>query len=60
MASYEEVKAAADYLRSKVPTKPLVGLICGSGLAKLGESIKDPIIIPYEEIPNFTKSTGKD
>ncbi|MBP7753821.1 MAG: purine nucleoside phosphorylase I, inosine and guanosine-specific [Bacteroidales bacterium] len=37
---------------------PKVGIILGSGLGKLADSIKDPIIIPYAEIPHFSRSTA--
>ncbi|VUZ40203.1 unnamed protein product [Hymenolepis diminuta] len=55
MASYDEVNAACEYLRKKISIKPQVGLICGSGLGKLGDGVLNPIVIPYEEIPNFPK-----
>jgi purine nucleoside phosphorylase len=38
--------------------KPLVGIVCGSGLSGLVESFKDVVKIPYEKLPGFAKSTG--
>lgn len=38
--------------------KPLVGIVCGSGLSGLAESFKDVVKIPYEKLPGFSKSTG--
>ncbi len=50
---------AADYLRKRTGgLVPKVGIILGSGLGKLADSIKDPIIIPYAEIPWFSRSTA--
>jgi len=50
---------AADYLRERTGGfVPKVGIILGSGLGKLADSIKDPIIIPYAEIPHFSRSTA--
>ncbi|NLB66993.1 MAG: purine-nucleoside phosphorylase [Bacteroidales bacterium] len=50
---------AADYLRERIGSfVPKVGIILGSGLGKLADSIKDPIIIPYAEIPRFSRSTA--
>ena len=50
---------AADYLRERTGGfVPKVGIILGSGLGKLADSIKDPIIIPYAEIPRFSRSTA--
>jgi purine-nucleoside phosphorylase len=50
---------AADYLRERTGGfVPKIGIILGSGLGKLADSIKDPIIIPYAEIPRFSRSTA--
>jgi purine-nucleoside phosphorylase len=50
---------AADYLKKRTGGfVPDVGIILGSGLGKLADSIKDPIIIPYSEIPRFSRSTA--
>jgi len=50
---------AANYLRERTGGfVPKVGIILGSGLGKLADSIKDPIIIPYAEIPHFSRSTA--
>ncbi|NMB36697.1 MAG: purine-nucleoside phosphorylase [Bacteroidales bacterium] len=50
---------AADYLRERTGGfVPKVGIILGSGLGKLADSIKNPITIPYSEIPNFSRSTA--
>ena len=37
--------------------RPCAGIILGSGLGKLGESIQDAIVISYKEIPGFPVST---
>ncbi|MGB6977259.1 MAG: purine-nucleoside phosphorylase [Gammaproteobacteria bacterium] len=37
--------------------KPRVAIILGSGVAELAQAIAQPIIIPYEELPGFPKST---
>ncbi|MBR1575747.1 MAG: purine nucleoside phosphorylase I, inosine and guanosine-specific [Bacteroidales bacterium] len=53
------IGAAADYiLRLTGPSQPLVGIILGSGLGKLADSIKDAQIIPYRDIPGFPLSTA--
>ncbi len=50
---------AADYLRERTGGfVPKVGIILGSGLGKLADSIINPITIPYSEIPNFSRSTA--
>lgn len=69
----EHVQAASVYIKSKIvskqttdlaikpatglETKPAIGLILGSGLGVLAESIKDPVIIPFKDVPHFPEST---
>lgn len=52
-----EIDAAADHIRNRISLKPRVGLVLGSGLGKLADSVMDPTIIPYPEIPNWPLST---
>ena len=59
--SYEDLKSVADHIRSLTDIRPLVGIICGSGLGKLGEDLdKDKAfnVVPYSEIPGFPQATG--
>lgn len=55
--SYEECKATADWLLAQDPVRPLLGVVCGSGLGGLAEMLKDPLVIEYSDIPNFPQST---
>lgn len=49
---------AAEYIRNKTQDfKPKFGLILGSGLGALAGLIKNPTIIPYEELAGFPVST---
>lgn len=38
--------------------KPRVGIVCGSGLGTLAESIVERVIIPYNALEGFGESTG--
>lgn len=55
--SYEYFKTSADFVKSKIPYEPEIGIILGSGLGNFAKEIKDPIIIDYKDIPNFLVST---
>ncbi len=48
---------AADFVRSRTPHSPRVGLILGSGLSDLADSIEDASILAYADIPHFPVST---
>ena len=53
------IAEAADYMKSRLGGRmPQVGIILGSGLGKLADSIENPVVIPYTDVPNFVKSTA--
>ncbi len=52
-----DIKAAADYIRARTQYKPRVGLVLGSGLNSLADTIESPDIIPTGDIPNWPVST---
>ena len=53
----EDMDRIADEIRSKISVQPEIGLILGSGLGPLSESIEDPIIIPYHDLTGWPIST---
>ena len=38
--------------------KPRVGIVCGSGLGTLAESIVERVLVPYSALEGFGESTG--
>lgn len=57
--TYEFFKESADYVLSKIDFKPEVGLILGSALGTIVDEIENQVVIDFESIPNFLKSTVK-
>ena len=53
----EQIDQATDAVRTRTSYRPRVGLILGSGLNDLADSVQKPDIIPYAEIPNWPIST---
>lgn len=53
----ETIYQARDYIQSKLPLQPRVGLILGSGLGNLAEHIANPTILDYRDIPHWPVST---
>lgn len=50
---------AARYIKDRIGGHdPRIGIILGSGLGALADSIEDPVEIPYSEIPHFPVSTA--
>ena len=58
MSYFDQVMQAAQFLRGKFGRlQPHLGIVLGSGLGAAAEAVMNPVIIPYEEIPNFPRST---
>ena len=55
--TYDFYKQSADYILSRIKTKPEIALILGSGLSSLADEITEQIVIDYKDIPNFLVST---
>jgi len=47
-----------NFIKSKIGAPPQIGMILGSGLSILSDKIKNPVKIPYSEIPGFKNSTA--
>lgn len=53
----KEIDQTADAVRSRIQTAPRVGIILGSGLGPLADSVENPTIIPYNDLPQWPVST---
>ncbi len=53
----EQIDQAADAIRKRISTQPRVGMILGSGLNSLADSVQRAEIIPYKDLPNWPLST---
>lgn len=57
MMDPKKILEAVNYIKAQISFEPEIGLILGSGLGVLANEVENPVIIPYEAIPNFPKST---
>lgn len=55
--TYEKAQETAEFIKSKYDRQIKVALVLGSGLGGFADEIENPVAIPYEEIPNFSRST---
>lgn len=55
--SLAQIDETAQKVRNLISIQPIVGIILGSGLNDLADSIQDAVHIPYGELPNFPVST---
>ncbi len=53
----EQIDEAVDAIRKRTSYRPRVGLILGSGLNSLADSVQKAEIIPYGQLPNWPVST---
>ncbi len=53
----DQIKETASALRARLSIAPRVGLILGSGLNALAESVENAQIIPFRELPHWPLST---
>jgi purine-nucleoside phosphorylase len=50
---YQKIREAVESIQSRTTIRPQVGIILGSGLGSVAESLTDSVTIPYTEIPHF-------
>lgn len=56
--SLKYVNESSTYLLERTKHRPKIGIICGSGLAGLGDLVEDADLFPYKEVPHFPMSTA--
>jgi purine-nucleoside phosphorylase len=56
MSYYDQVKEAADAIRSRVPDVPQVAIVLGSGLGDFANSLGDAVAMPYDQLPHWPAS----
>ena len=52
----DQVRQAADAIRSRHTATPRLGLILGSGLGRYADTFRKKTVIPYDELPHFPRS----
>ncbi|KRY52454.1 Purine nucleoside phosphorylase 1 [Trichinella britovi] len=55
--SFETAENVAKYIKQNTHHKPLIGIICGSGLGKLCDMLEERESIEYSKIPGFPVGT---
>jgi purine-nucleoside phosphorylase len=49
---------AAEFIKSRIPIRPRVAVVLGSGLGAFADSLANQIVIPYRDIPGWPQSTA--
>jgi len=51
----QQIQDVVSFLEPRIPARPEVAIVLGSGLGGVAERIESPVIIPYADIPHFEK-----
>ncbi len=54
---FDRAQTSARFIREKIKCDVDVAVVLGSGLGTFAETLEEQTIIPYEEIPDFARST---
>ena len=57
MSQREDFRRAAAVISDRIELMPTIGLVLGSGLGTLADTLADRSVIPYAEIPGWPQST---
>jgi purine-nucleoside phosphorylase len=52
-----KILEASQYIQSKMKNKPKIGIVLGSGLGIYVDQIQNKIVIPYQDIPHFKRTS---
>ena len=51
------IQNAVAYIRSRTDMTPELGMILGSGLGDFADTLENPVVIPFADIPDFPTAT---
>lgn len=57
MSLQHKLQETAQWIRERISVQPELGLILGSGLGVLADSLEQPVHLAYEDIPHFPVTT---
>jgi purine-nucleoside phosphorylase len=52
-----QIQEAAEYLGTRLPRRPEIGIILGTGLGDFADALDVECVVPYRDIPHFPTST---
>lgn len=55
----QDFEKSAQFIQERMTITPRVGIVLGSGLGPLAESVESPVSIPYSDLPNYPVGSVK-
>jgi purine-nucleoside phosphorylase len=56
---HERAEHATRIIRARTTVEPRIAVVLGSGLGGFADDFEEPVAIPYDEIPGFSRSTAQ-
>jgi purine-nucleoside phosphorylase len=53
----KKILEASQYVQSRIQKKPKIGIVLGSGLGIYIDQIENKVVIPYQDIPHFKRTS---
>ncbi len=53
----DQLNKTANFIKTKTDINPEVGIVLGSGLGSFADELEDKVVISYDEIPGFFKTS---
>ncbi|XP_072024215.1 purine nucleoside phosphorylase 1-like [Amphiura filiformis] len=50
---YDDIVKISDFIKSKTDHRPTIGIICGTGLKGLADTVEDSVVLEFPDIPGF-------
>jgi purine-nucleoside phosphorylase len=50
---YDRVSEAVEWLRERLPVRPELAVVLGSGLGAFADALEEPTVVPYVDIPHM-------
>ena len=57
MSTSEHIDQAVAFLRGRIPSRPHLAIVLGSGLGGFADSLQEQVTVPAHEIPHYPRST---
>lgn len=55
---HAQLAASTKFIRERAPAKPVVGIVLGSGLGPLSDSLSNPTVVEGSEIPFYPRASA--
>ena len=56
---YERAEHATRVIRARTTVEPRIAVVLGSGLGGFADDFEEAVVIPYDDIPGFVRSTAQ-